>query len=133
VTVENYWIANQRLPMYLSLPLKHRSVMVEPMLTHVNLRSYLSSGLIESVSAGGESGPDSRPCDYGWVLDLHTQCVEYGVPFNYHQTGARLVKGGKEYSIPREYQHKQARKAGLDFDGKVLLTTVSEEFVNTGE
>ena len=130
VTCENDWIADQRLPLYLSLPLKHRSVMVEPMLTRVDLRSYLSTGLIESVSCGGESGPDARPCDYGWVLDLHTQCVEYSIPFSYHQTGARLIKGGKEYIIPREAQHEQAHKAHLDYDGNRLLsfaTTTSIE------
>ena len=70
--------------------------MVEPMLGKVNLKSYLSTGLINTVSAGGESGPDARPCDYAWILDLHCQCVENHVAFSYHQTGARLVKGGKE-------------------------------------
>jgi hypothetical protein len=55
------------------------------------------------------------------------QCVENGVSFSYHQTGARLIKGGKEYQIPREYQHIQAHKAGLDFDGTVLLSMMPGE------
>ena len=46
----------------------------------------------------------------------YTQCVENGASFSYHQTGARLIKGGKEYQIPRAYQHKQAHKAHLDFE-----------------
>ena len=117
VTCENQWAADKRLPVYLGLPLKHRSIMVEPMLSRVNLHSYLESGKIESVSTGGESGPDARPCDYAWVLDLHCQCVEHGVGFSYHQTGARLIRKGKEYNIPRELQHEQAHKAHLDFDG----------------
>ena len=45
------------------------------------------------------------------------QCVEYSVPFYFHQTGARLKKGTKVYDIPREHQHTQAHKAHLDFDG----------------
>ena len=123
VTCENQEMAVKRLPIYLSLPLFHYSVMVEPMLSHVNLRPFFSeykSGgrpLIEAVSAGGESGPDARPCMFDWVLDLHLQCVENGVAFYYHQTGARLVKDGKEYLIPRRFQHEQAFKAGLDFRG----------------
>ena len=119
VTCENQWAADKRLPIYLALPLRHHSVMIEPMLSAVNLRRYFHdyTGIIESVSVGGESGPDARPCDYSWVLDMHVQCVENGVAFSYHQTGARLIKNGKEYSIPRELQHDQARKAGLDFDG----------------
>lgn len=73
--------------------------------------------LIESVSVGGESGPEARVCDYAWVLDLHCQCVEYGVGFSYHQTGAKLKRGEKIYEIPRELQHEQAHKAKLDFGG----------------
>lgn len=122
VTCENQWAAEKRLPLYLTLPLLHRSIMVEPMLSSVNLRSYLSTGLIESVSAGGESGPDARPCNYACILDLHMQCVENGVAFSYHQTGARLIKGGKEYQIPREHQHEQAHKAHLDYNGTTLLS-----------
>ena len=118
VTCDNQAMADQRLPVYLALPLRHRSVMVEPMLEQVNLRPYLSSGRIESVSAGGESGPDARPCDFSWVLDLRAQCVDNSVAFSYHQTGARLIKDGREYLIPRNRQHEQAGKAGLDFDGQ---------------
>ena len=121
VTCENQAMADRRLPVYLSLPLSHHSVMVEPMLTHVNLRPYFSKyrrcgrPLIESVSAGGE------------ILDLHLQCVENGVAFSYHQTGAKLVKDGKEYQIPREHQHEQAHKAGLDYDGTILLSMMPTE------
>jgi hypothetical protein len=71
VTCENQWMADKRLPTYLSLPLMHHSVMIEPMLGLVNLRPYFSkyrkedgTPLIESVSVGGESGPDARPCDF---------------------------------------------------------------------
>jgi protein gp37 len=121
-------MADKRLPTYLSLPLIHHSVMIEPMLGFVNLRPYFSkyrktdgTPLLEGVSVGGESGPDARPCDFAWVLDAHMQCVENGVAFSYHQTGARLIKGGKEYLIPRENQHEQAHRAGLDYNGTVLV------------
>jgi len=49
-------------------------------------------------------------------LNLRSQCAENGVTFSYHQTGARLIKDGREYLIPRNRQHEQAKKAGLDFD-----------------
>ena len=128
VTCENQWMAEKRLPLYLSLPLSHHSIMIEPMLSAVNLRPFFSShpGVIESVSVGGESGPDARPCDYAWVLDVHMQCVENGVSFSYHQTGARLIKGGKVYNSPREAQHSQAHKAGLDFNGVGLIDMPGE-------
>ena len=112
VTCENQTMADKRLPIYLNLPLKEYAVMVEPMLSAVNLLPYIKS--IDSVSVGGESGPDARACDYNWVLDLHDQCIENGVSFSYHQTGAKLIKDGKLYQIPRSQQHSQAKKAGLD-------------------
>ena len=129
VTCENQWAADKRLPIYLPLPLRHHAIMIEPMLTVVNLRRYIDDypGIISSVSVGGESGPDARPCDYAWVLDVHMQCVENNISFFYHQTGARLIKGGKEYLIPRESQHEQAHKAGLDYNGSSLLSTMPGE------
>ena len=117
VTCENQGMADRRLPVYLALPLPHRSVMIEPMLSRVDLRPFLKTGLIESVSVGGESGPDARTCDYDWVLDVRRQCVEFGVGFSYHQTGARLLKDGRLYDIPRNRQHEQAKRAGLDNPG----------------
>ena len=106
------------------------------MLEAINIRQYLKecgaarnsdgSRILESVSCGGESGPNARVCDYGWVVNTHVQCVEYGVPFHFHQTGAKLRRsvpdgqGGsqqKVFEIPREHQHEQARKAGLDYGG----------------
>ena len=116
VTCENQEMADKRLPVYLNIPMKHYSVMIEPMLSGVNLRQYLSTGKIEDVNVGGESGPEARLCDFSWVLDVHDQCMDYGVGFYYHQTGARLLKDGREYRISREHQHEQAKKAGLDIN-----------------
>ncbi len=129
VTCENQNMADKRLPIYLAVPLRHYAVMIEPMLSAVNLLPFFRDypGVIESVSVGGESGPDARPCDFAWVLDVHMQCVKYGVSFYYHQTGARLVKDGKEYQIPRKFQHEQSRRAGLDFNGTSLLSTMPND------
>lgn len=114
VTCENQEMADRRLPIYLDIPMKHYSVMIEPMLSKVDLKQYLSKGKIEDVNVGGESGPEARLCDFDWVTNVHDQCLEYNVGFSYHQTGARLLKDGKEYHIRREYQHQQAKKAGLE-------------------
>ncbi len=84
------------------------------MLEPVNLRQYLNPALIENVSVGGESGKYARPLNYDWVLDVHSQCIEAQIPFNFHQTGSYLIKDGRQYHIPRQYQHDQAKKAGLD-------------------
>ena len=115
-TCENQAMADRRLPAFLELPVPNKSITHEPMLERIDIRPYLSryGSVIRSVSCGGESGPDARICDFDWVLDVHAQCLEYGVPFFYHQTGARLRKNNKIYQIPREHQHSQAPKADLD-------------------
>ncbi len=123
VTCENQEMADQRLPIYLSLPLYNHSVMIEPMLTAVDLHPFIEKyrmdggkPVIRHVSVGGESGSDARACDYAWVERLHAQCAENQITFYYHQTGARLIKDGKLYKIPRSLQHVQAHKAGLDME-----------------
>ena len=113
VTVENQAMAEFRMPFLVRLPIRHKGVACEPLLERVDLSRWLGCG-IETVGAGGESGPDARICDYEWVLDLKRQCIDAGVYFSYHQTGARLRKDGRIYVIPRRLQHEQARKAGLD-------------------
>lgn len=114
-TVENQDRADFRLPIFLELPIKHRLIIVAPMLERIDLRRYLDPSEILEVSVGGESGKYARPLDYTWVLDMHRQCREIGVPFTFHQTGSYLLKDGHLYRIPREHQHSQAKKAGLNF------------------
>ena len=113
-TVENQDRADYRLPIFKSLPIKHKSIIVAPLIGPVDLSTYLD-GSIEEVSVGGESGPDARPCDYAWILSIREQCVNANIPFLFHQTGARLIKEGKTYRIPRCYQHIQARKANINY------------------
>ncbi len=113
-TVENQDRADYRLPIFLSLPIKHRLIIAAPLLGRLSLLPYLNPALIEEVSVGGESGKYARPLDYEWVLDLHRQCKEARVPFTFHQTGTYLIKDGKTYHIPRIHQHSQAKKAGLN-------------------
>ena len=113
-TVENQQMADYRLPIFLNLPIRHKSIIVAPMLTPVDLDPYLDE-TIEEVSVGGESGAQARPLHYEWVLSVRESCVERHVPFKFHQTGALFVKDGRTYHIPRNMQHSQADKAGIDF------------------
>ena len=114
-TCENQRRADERMPVFLSLPIKNRMVICEPLLEKIDLTPYLDER-IQSVSAGGESGPDARVCDYDWVLCLRDACKAAGVLFNFHQTGAKFCKDGKIYTIPRKHQQEQARRAGIDIE-----------------
>lgn len=120
-TVENQEMADYRLPIFRELPIKHKSIIIAPIIEKIDISNYLDS-TIEEVSVGGESGTDARPCDYEWILYLREQCINANVPFRFHQTGARLIKDGKEYRILRRYQHSQAKKANINFRiGKHLI------------
>ena len=114
-TVENQDRADYRLPIFLDAPIRHRMIIAAPLLERIDLRSYLDPARIISVSVGGESGKYARPLDYHWVTDLRAQCMAHQVPFNFHQTGSYLIKDSRLHRIPREHQHSQARKAGLDW------------------
>lgn len=113
-TAENSLRAAQRLPVYISAPIVQKSLACEPLLEYIDLSPYLSSGSVTRVVAGGESGEQARPCDYRWILALRDCCREFGVQFYFKQTGARFIKDGRLYRIPRSEQHQQARLAGID-------------------
>lgn len=113
-TVESQTAAEYRLPLFQAAPVRHKIIICAPLLGPLDIARWLNSA-IEEVSAGGESGNEARACDFQWVLDIRRQCVEAGIPFCFHQTGARLLKDGRLYRIRRQYQHSQARKAGIDY------------------
>lgn len=113
---ENQSRADDRLPKFLELPIRHKVIMLEPMLEHINIEAYLASGQIERVVCGGESGENARVCDFAWILDLMNQCVAYDVAFQFKQTGTMFKKGDRVYRIEQENQAIQAKKAGVDFD-----------------
>ena len=114
-TCENQDRTDYRLPILLSLPIKHRQVICEPMLEEINMEKYLSHGKIEHVTCGGESGPDARPCDLRWVQELRRECVRSAVPFTFKQTGAVFIKDGRTYRIDRRDQMPQARRSGYSY------------------
>jgi protein gp37 len=52
---------------------------------------------IHWLIAGGESGPQHRPIDAGWVRDLRDRALDAGVAFFFKQWGGRTAKaGGRE-------------------------------------
>ncbi|NLN45549.1 MAG: DUF5131 family protein [Clostridiaceae bacterium] len=112
-TVENQDRVDFRMPLYLVAPIRHKSIVCEPLLERIDLTPYLSDE-IEHVTVGGESGNEARLCRYEWVLDIREQCRQRGIPFHFKQTGALFEKDGYTYRVPREHQHKQAQKAGIN-------------------
>jgi protein gp37 len=121
VSAENQEMADERIPILLSIPAKVRFVSVEPMLGPVDLDLYvgwkpereakaLQSQVLRDalkslsdipgvdwVIVGGESGAYARPCHADWIRRLVSQCRKTGVPVFVKQAG-RVVHEFAEYA-----------------------------------
>ncbi len=125
-TCEDQDRTDYRLPILLELPIRHREVICEPILGKIDMEKYLSTGLIEHVTCGGESGPEARSCDFNWIREVRRQCIRSGVPFFFKQTGAVFIKDGHTYHIERKDQMSQARKSGYSYiPGEGMADTIS--------
>ncbi len=120
-TVENQDRADYRLPIFRAAPIKHKRIICEPLLERIDLSPYDIGSWIEQVVAGGESGAQARPCNFDWIMELREECVLQNVSFWFKQTGARFIKDGQLYPIPRQLQHSQARKAEINFNADLEI------------
>ena len=121
VTCENQHRADERIPILLDLPFKHKGIMCAPFIAPVSIKKYLKRNQIEEVLCDGENYSGARLCRYEWVKDLHDECVEHNVTFVFCGTGRRFEKNGKIYKIEgNALQSQQAYKSGLSFQGKPI-------------
>ena len=92
VTTENQKRADERLPILLDIPAKHKAFMIAPILSEVHVESYLATKQFEQ-----------------------DQCEKENVRFDFIGTGNVFVKDGKVYRIPKAYQSVQAKRSGLSY------------------
>lgn len=97
VSCENQSMADERLPHFLSTPIKHRYIFLSPILEYVDVKKYIAGGQIERVCVGGESYCGARPCNSKWVEQIYIDSLRNGVQFNFHQTGSNFIYNGKTY------------------------------------
>jgi protein gp37 len=119
VTAENQRRADERVPILLELPFRHKGVTVAPFIGEVSLAPYLASGQIEEVLSGGENYDGARPCHYEWVKGLSDQCRRHDTQFNFIETGTVFVRDARTYRIPdKRVQSRQAFLSGLSVTGR---------------
>jgi len=129
VTCENQRRADERMPLLLDLPFKHKGVMCAPFVGPVSLEKYLHDGQVEQVICGGENYDGSRPCDFEWVKTLHRECGEHDIRFCFLETGTFFIKDGRRYRIPsKQVQSEMALKAGLNHTGKPICFHLTDRF-----
>jgi len=114
-TVETQSLADHRLPIFLSYPIRRRFIACSPILESIDLSRYLHG--IEHVSVGGESGREARECDYDWVLAIREQCKAAGVTFWFKNTGSVFKRDGAVKKINPYKQGSVAKEFGIDIVG----------------
>jgi len=72
-------------------------VSMEPLLGQISKFPYKK---IDWVIVGGESGPNARPIEQSWVIEIRNQCIKNSIPFFFKQWGGfnkkkngRLLEG----------------------------------------
>lgn len=110
VSCENQAVADYRLPILVSLPIKHRWIFVSPMLEYVDTTKYLATGKIEKLLCGGEACKNARTCKGEWVEQLYLDAKKYKLPFEFHQTGSSFEYREELQHYNPRYEYQNAQK-----------------------
>lgn len=100
VSVEDQHNADERLPILVSIPAKHKFISAEPLIAPINIEQYLgaASPQIEWVITGGESGNPGekiRTLEPAWVIDVHGQAQRVGAIHHHKQNGGTMKIAGE--------------------------------------
>ena len=114
-TIENQENADRKLPVFQTLPIKHKCITAQPLIGPIDMEKYLDH--IELVVVGGKSDRDARVLDYDWVLNIREQCIRKHVSFEFRQCGTHFIKDGKQYRLQTKDLCSQARKANINYHG----------------
>ena len=118
-TIENQQLADYRLPLFLSYPIKRRYISCSPLLGKIDLIPYLNG--VDHVTVGGETGREARVCDYDWVLSIRDQCVSAGITFWFKNTGSLFRRDGAEQKVNPFKETGLAKELGISVLGDKKL------------
>lgn len=94
VSVENKQYGLPRIDYLRNIPAKVRFLSVEPLLEDLGT---LNLSQIHWVIVGGESGPNARPMQPGWVENIKDQCDQTNASFFFKQWGGWGADGKKRH------------------------------------
>ncbi len=99
VTVENNKYVH-RADVLRSVPARIKFISAEPLLGPM---PDLDLTGIHWLISGGESGPDYRPMDPAWAIELRDMCKRAGTAF-FHKQGASFAAGQDPYLDGKKYE-----------------------------
>ena len=118
VSIENQMRADERIPKLLDLPLRHRGIEIAPLQDRVDIRRYISTGLIDRVVVAGERYTSSEEniivCNYEYVNHIFEQCKAYDVSFEFISTGSKLYKDDRLINIKANDEEQLAKFYNLE-------------------
>ncbi len=128
VSCENQIRADERIPILLEIPAKHKGIMIAPIIGPINITSYLETNQIEQVTSGGENYDGLRICHFDWIKNLSVECRNANVSFDFIETGTRFMKDDKIYYLPsKKLQSQMAYKSNVRFKGKEISFILKNE------
>ena len=111
-TIENQKRADQRLPIFIDIPIKYKFISCVPLLEKIDLSMYLDK--IKFVTLGGEIGKNARLCDYDWIVNIRDQCIQHNATFWFKNSGSKLKHNGKIKKIHPIFQNYFAKKSNIN-------------------
>lgn len=129
VTAETQKRIDERIPILLNLPAKHKTIFVAPFIEEVTLIDYLKTHEIDKVICGGENYGGARPCNYDWVKKLQKECLDTNTTFVFMETGTCFIKDDKTYILKsKKLQAQMAFKSGMSFKGREIFYKLVDNF-----
>lgn len=115
-TAENQKRADERLPLFLDIPAKHKWITCSPLLEEIDLTKYLQPGKIELVETTGEVDCryKARPTKYEWSKSLSDQCKRYNTRFSQLYLGHNFILPNGQ--VVRDWTTWYGSKAADDLD-----------------
>lgn len=101
-TTQNQIRADERLPIYLNLPLKHYTILAQPLIQKIDIEKFLQNYKVDQVVAEGQhhhypyTYQEVRPCKYDWVKSLYQQCKKTNTNFSLTLTGTKWINQNQE-------------------------------------
>jgi protein gp37 len=107
ITAENDLRFQERLPiLFDTWGAGKNFISVEPMLGPVYI-DEVNSIYVDWVICGGESGPNCRPMDLQWAVDLKNACCSMGIPFFMKQFGGYPDRRDEPNDWPDEFNIRE--------------------------
>ena len=123
ISAENQKTVDERIPILKSLPIKHRGIILAPLLEEVTIEKYLEG--IDKVVMDKENYEGARPFDINWALKVREECIRHNVTFDFSTTKDDYIYNDKRYEI-KENLVKRQSESNLNYKGKDIVFNLKE-------